>query len=257
MFTSQSAFDVRFDWGLNGVLDVANRGRVAVIVDVLSFSTCVEIACARGARVLPYLFKDGTALEFARAKGALIASKRGASGPSLSPASLLDIARGTNLVLPSPNGSTLALSCTAPVVLAGCLRNASAVAAQTNLIGGPVTVIAAAERWPEPCGRRKPGTLAVDSSADRGDGSSRFAYEDLIGAGAILHGLTGAKSPEARAAEAAFLAARDDLPSLLAGCASGRELIERGFAGDVELAASLDVSRCVPRLVDGAFVASD
>jgi 2-phosphosulfolactate phosphatase len=34
---------------------------------------------------------------------------------------------------------------------------------------------------------------------------------------------------------------------------SGRELIEGGYSGDVDLAAELNVSDAAPRLVDGAF----
>jgi 2-phosphosulfolactate phosphatase len=41
---------------------------------------------------------------------------------------------------------------------------------------------------------------------------------------------------------------------MLRGCASGRELIERGFAGDVELASASNVSAAVPRLVGDGFV---
>ena len=44
------------------------------------------------------------------------------------------------------------------------------------------------------------------------------------------------------------------LAALLEEGASGQELRERSFAGDVQLAATLDASLCVPRLVDGAFV---
>ena len=40
---------------------------------------------------------------------------------------------------------------------------------------------------------------------------------------------------------------------LLKQCGSGKELIERGFEHDVDLAAELDVSECVPVLVDGAY----
>lgn len=70
----------------------------------------------------------------------------------------------------------------------------------------------------------------------------------------MTHALPGERSPEAAAAEAAFLASRDQLVSVLADCTSGRELCERGFSDDVALAAELDVSACVPRLVAGAYV---
>lgn len=234
MSTSQDAFSVRFEWALEGVLGVANRSSAAVIVDVLSFSTCVEVATGRGASVLPYRDRDAGAAEFAAAKQATLAVRRSGHGPSLSPRSLTTLAAGTALVLPSPNGAALSLSCTAPVTLAGCLRNASAVARHAGAGGRDVCVVAAGERWP--------------------DGATRFAFEDLVGAGAVIHALAGARSPEARAAEAAFLACRDQLAVVLTACASGRELCERGFAADVALAAELDVSTCVPGLVAGAFV---
>jgi 2-phosphosulfolactate phosphatase len=100
-------------------------------------------------------------------------------------------------------------------------------------IFGSITVIAAGERWP--------------------DGSLRFAIEDLIGAGAVIEGLGGSKSPEASLAEAAFRDGESSIKDLLQECASGRELIERGFERDVELAAELNVSEAVPGLADGRF----
>ncbi|HSI59715.1 MAG TPA: 2-phosphosulfolactate phosphatase, partial [Ideonella sp.] len=137
--------------------------------------------------------------------------------------------------LPSPNGATLSLDCHAPVVLAGCLRNASAVAAYAASQPGPITVIACGEQWP--------------------DGTLRPAVEDLLGAGALIRALAGSKSPEARAAEAAFDGLCSDLAGALAGCASGIELAQRGFAADVLLAAAHDSSTCVPRLVGRAYSA--
>ena len=84
-----------------------------------------------------------------RQENAIVASKRGEGRFSLAPASLRDIEPGTKLVLPSPNGSTLAYAARnlgAKAIIAGCLRNAAAVA---NSIEGPVAVIAAGERWPD------------------------------------------------------------------------------------------------------------
>jgi 2-phosphosulfolactate phosphatase len=40
----------------------------------------------------------------------------------------------------------------------------------------------------------------------------------------------------------------------IASCSSGRELIERGFQRDVELACALDVSRTVPLLDGDGFI---
>ncbi len=83
----------------------------------------------------------------------------------------------------------------------------------------------------------------------------RPAFEDQIGAGAILDGLDGARpSPEAESAIAAFRAVRGRLEAALLDCASGRQLSEIGFPDDVREAARLDASRCVPLLEEGALV---
>src|SRR5205085_3934005 len=130
-----------------------------------------------------------------------------------------------------------ALSCATgqTPTIAGCLRNSSAVAARARQFGPSITVIAAGERWP--------------------DGSLRPALEDWLGAGAIIHELTGRRTPEAAAAEAAFLTVRGNLSAVLHECASGQELVERGFAADVALAAALNSSDTVPELINGAFEA--
>jgi 2-phosphosulfolactate phosphatase len=57
------------------------------------------------------------------------------------------------------------------------------------------------------------------------------------------------------AAAATFDFFREDLLQALRQSVSGKELIERGFGLDVEVAAELDVSENVPRLVNRAFVA--
>ena len=204
---------------------------VIVIVDVLSFSTCVDVAVARGATVFPYRWRDATAEAFAREKGALLAASRGRTTPeqpySLSPASLEALPPETRLVLPSPNGSTLAAVAaeSGAAVIAGCLRNARAVATAARALGQTVTVIAAGERW------------------EGGDEPLRPAMEDMVGAGAILAALRPtAPSPEAIAAIAVYAAAAAALLPFIAACSSGRELTELGYAGDVEIAAQLDAS---------------
>ena len=84
---------------------------VVIIVDVLSFSTCVDVAVARGASILPYHFRDGSAAEFAKENGAVLAGGRGSgSAYSLSPASLESVGAGMKVVLPSPNGAALTVT---------------------------------------------------------------------------------------------------------------------------------------------------
>jgi 2-phosphosulfolactate phosphatase len=241
MFYDQSVYDVRFEWGPEGVRRLAQDATAVVIVDALTFSTAVDVAVGRGAAVIPFRVGGEMAEAAARDLGALLAVPREHVSParpySLSPGTLAVLAPGDRLLLPSPNGATLTLLAAASgaAVFAGCLRNAGAVVAAARASGRPVTVIAAGERW--------------DNDL------LRPAVEDLIGAGAIIASLrTAALSPEARAALAAFQSAADDLPAVLAACSSGRELIERGYAGDVAYAAQLDVSAAVPRLIDGAYV---
>jgi 2-phosphosulfolactate phosphatase len=214
---------------------------VLILVDVLSFTTAVDVAAARGALVYPYIGMGEAARSFAAEQGALLAVRRETSQEqpySLSPCSLLSIPRGTRIVLPSLNGSRLsALASKTHPVAAGCLRNARAVAAWARA-RGTVGVIAAGE-------------------VRRVDGTLRFALEDLLGAGAILsHFPAEARSPEANAAVAAFDYFAADLSRQLARCASGRELAAIGYAEDVVLAAQLDASASVPVLIDeGMYVA--
>ena len=90
MTFDQSGFDVRCEWGENGVQRLAPGADVVVIVDVLSFSTCVEVANSRGAIVFPYRWKDESAAAFAASVNAELASvRRAGGGYSLSPASLM------------------------------------------------------------------------------------------------------------------------------------------------------------------------
>ena len=102
-----------------------------VIVDVLSFCTCVDVAVGRGAPVFPYPWKDESARAFAESRGALLAGGRGTDALySLSPKSLLSIPESASLVLPSPNGAALSALAgeSGKPTFAGCLRNARAVA---------------------------------------------------------------------------------------------------------------------------------
>lgn len=241
----QSSHRLRLEWGATGAESVP--ADYAVVVDVLSFTTTLGVALERGIEVFPFRWKDARAAEHALRHGATLAvgrfealSRGGARHVSLSPASLAEVDGVERLVLPSPNGSTIAfaLADTGAQVVGACLRNAGAVArwlAPKVAGGASVVVVPAGERWH--------------------DDTLRPAVEDLWGAGAVLAGLLdvtgGSVSPEAAMAVAAFRAA--ELPADLARCASGIELVEAGFAADVEIAAQVDVSTVVPVLVGESF----
>ena len=242
----QSSYRLRLEWGPTGAEAVP--ADYAVVVDVLSFTTTLTVAVERGIEVFPFRWKDARAAEHAVRHGATLAvgrfealSRGGPRHVSLSPASLAEVAGIERLVLPSPNGSTIAfaLADSGATVVGACLRNAGAVArwlAPRVAAGASVVVVPAGERWP--------------------DDTLRPAVEDLWGAGAVLAGLVdgagdGAASPEARTAVAARRGAVR--PEDLTGCAGGRELVEAGFAADVEIAAQVDVSDVVPVLVGESF----
>lgn len=238
----QGAYSIRCEWGPTGAAEVG--ATYAVVVDVLSFTTTLTVALDRGIEVFPYRWKDSRATEHALRHGATLAIGRfealagtDARHVSLSPASLAEVEGIERLVLPSPNGSTIAtaLAGAGATVLGACLRNAPAVArwlAPRIGEGASVVLVPAGERWP--------------------DDTLRPAVEDLWGAGAIVESLQllgfDDCSPEARVALAAWQAA--SLPDDLLDCASGRELVEAGFAADVEISAAHDVSEVVP-LLDG------
>ncbi|MEV6709547.1 2-phosphosulfolactate phosphatase [Micromonospora wenchangensis] len=243
----QPGSGARFDWGLTGAAELGRVCAVLVVVDVLSFTTAVEVAVARGVRVHPFPWGEQAA-DYAVRVGAVAAVGRRQTTTahpwSLSPAALASAPVVADLVLPSPNGSAIsaAASATGRPVVAACLRNARAVGRWLHHRGygttdAPVGVIAAGERWP--------------------DGTLRPSVEDLLGAASVLDavsGVPGGLSVEAAMALAA-LASTPDVPAAVRGCVSGRELIESGFAGDVEAAVQRDVSTVVPVLRQGVFSA--
>jgi 2-phosphosulfolactate phosphatase len=247
----QLAYTVRLDWGLDGARTVTSGADLAVVVDVLSFSTCVSVALDRGVEVFPFPWKDTRAEDFAAHHKAGLAGPRNGGGLSLSPASFRAAGPLERVVLPSPNGSALCheLAGEVPLVATVCLRNAGATAdwVAANLPPEAViAVIAAGERWP--------------------DGSLRAAVEDQIGAGAFIAGLAAAGkggyeaevgrhgySPEAIAAAAVFEAAEPRLREMLHGCSSGLDLSGAGYGGDVDIAAELDDSDAVAIFKDGVF----
>lgn len=238
------------EWGPTGAAAHAVAGGIAVVVDVLSFTTTLSVAVERGMTVYPFGWNDVRATTYAQTRDAVLAVGRRAAGPgevSLSPTTVLAATGVRRLVLPSPNGSSISFGIAdhGATVVGASLRNRTAVARWLAARADrPVVVVAAGERWP--------------------DGSLRPSVEDLWGAGAVLAALVdeGAAdlghadlSVEARMAEQTFRTVEPRLPAELRGCVSGRELVDAGFGADVDLAAELDVSAVVPVLEGEAFVA--
>ena len=233
------------EWGVTGAKRAAARGDVAVVVDVLRFTSAVVAAVAAGATVYPYRGSD--AANFARQHDAELA--RGNSRFSLSPLSFTDCA-GARLVLPSPNGSTVtahaARSCP---VFAGALINARAAgAAAADLArerSSGLTVIA--------CGERP-----LDRWEEERSYEFRPAIEDWLGAGAILAALGEdyEMTAEAVLAVRAFQSAGPMLGALIANSESGLELVEKGRGEDVPYCSQLDSHDVAPLLIDGAFAPS-
>ncbi|MBD2207064.1 2-phosphosulfolactate phosphatase [Calothrix sp. FACHB-1219] len=235
MIYDQAEFDLRCEWGVQGVTQLAPISDVIIIVDVLSFSTATEIATKNGAIIYPYQWRDDSAINYAKSvNGELAKSRMSQAGYSLSPASLTKIPTGSRLVIPSPNGSTLTLLTGKTPTIAGCLRNCEAVAKFAQKYGSKIAVIPAGEKWE--------------------DGTLRPAFEDLIGVGAILSFLNGSFSPEAESALAVFQTFRNELLGYLKKSSSGKELIAKGYELDVELAAVFNISDCVPLLTENAYV---
>jgi 2-phosphosulfolactate phosphatase len=267
---SQDAHVVRLEWGPTGAealtrYAVASGAAVtAVVVDVLSFTTCVSVAADSGITVHPYRWKDDSAAVRAERLGARLAVPRSASGEasaggqqdgippiSLSPKSIREASGVHDLILPSPNGSTIShlLADAGADVVAVSLRNRAAAARWVvdRMVAArgrqpAVVVVPAGERWP--------------------DESLRPAVEDLWGAGAFVASLVDRLehqagplllSPEASAAMAAWLPVEHDVRAALEDSASGRELIAQGWPDDVAIAGELDASTAVPLLRDGAF----
>ena len=221
-----------------------------MVVDVLSFSSAVATAVENGAIIFPCAWEDDPAALAARADAEAAVKRQDVPARgrfSLSPPTFDTARPDERIVLASPNGGTCSrYGRRVPHLFVGALVNAQAVAGALAAVldespNSVATVLACGERWQEPSE----------------DGELRFALEDYVGVGAILAHLPPrlSRSPEARAAEAAFQDTRPDLAAVLADCGSGRELIAKGYPQDVAHAARLNVYTAVPILHGEALVA--
>ncbi len=96
---AQDGHDLRVEWGAEGVAGLGRECAVLVIVDVLSFSTTVDLVTGRGGRVRPVRWRGGRVPR---------------------PAAV------------GPDPGCAAAAGTGATVLVGCLRNATAAACETQ-----------------------------------------------------------------------------------------------------------------------------
>ncbi len=250
-----SQAQIHVEWGVPGALLAARRGDLVVVVDVLSFSTSVVEVVARDGIAFCYspeeLDEQGGRDRAGSIHDAVVLSKQRNVAPgevSLSPASLRSISFGERVVMTSLNGGRCtAAAADAPWVGIGCLTNRVAVARRVEglLADGAATrctVVPCAEVWSGPFMASQVGDLGSSAIP------LRPSVEDLLGAGAIVAALGPQlpRSVEATIAAATFGSHSGRLASVLQGCVSGRELRERGFHEDVEIATQLDAHAVVP-----------
>ena len=233
------------DWGATGAWRAAERGDIAVIVDVLSFSTSIAIAVGQGARIYPCMWGKNPEEIAKEVRGEVAVRRRDVPGKgrfSLSPHTYKTVKPGTRIVLTSPNGASCSVRAAgAPFVFVGALVNAQVVAQAVLALMKQTDVNLSVIACGEMTTRHAPPK------------ELRFALEDYLGAGAILSFLPFDKSPEAEVCEKTFRICHDELPRLLLDCESGRELVDGGYKADVTLAAQLNTVDAVPSLKDGCY----
>jgi 2-phosphosulfolactate phosphatase len=241
-FEPWPAADIHVEWGLAGSKLAAARGDLVVLVDVLSFSTSLSIACGRGATVLVYSPNELDAMggreKAARdLKAEVITKSRQAEAGSysLSPASVTDCPADLRLIVTSPNGAAcVAAAAKASACVIGCLRNRTATAAYIK------------EQLRDDANQRRRATIVPCGEQWSSVGEEigwRPCVEDWLGAGSIVDALQEehvSLSVEAELAMRTFQSMSGQVGEFLRNCLSGRELVARSFATDVELAAEID-----------------
>jgi 2-phosphosulfolactate phosphatase len=219
-----------------------------VIVDVLRATTTIAFAVSRGARVLPLADEaDALARGGMDADAILVGERMGKRLDGFhcnnSPCELGAFALGGRVViLTTTNGTQAVAACAnARRIFAGALTNAPA-------LGRHLCTTGSLER-----------DLAIVCA---GRNTGAIAYEDMLGAGAVVDAVTSAARPDnlwladgARLARDLFTRERAQLASAVESSDAAQELLAQGNA-DVAEAATYGSIDSVAYLSDGMFVAA-
>jgi len=240
---------VRLDVALVPALLTDLSGQVCIVVDVLRASSTIVTMLERGAQevLLAPTIEEAHSLHEELPDYLLCGEEGGLPPPgfdygnSPSEFSALDL-KGQRVILCTSNGTRAVLAAAgAPLVLVGCLLNATAVASAA---------------WREATARGL--GIAVVCAGE--EGGSSFAAEDALGAGSIVDAIVeqGRRRPtaleltdETRAALEHYRAQRGREETALRETAHGRDLLALGFGQDMAFCARRDKSAAVPRLQRG------
>lgn len=226
-----SGIDVYTEVGTHGALAARKRGGVVVLIDALRASATIVAALGDGMKAVRPVARVDECV------GEITAGERGGrklphTNHGNSPTEILaQNYVGRTLTLTTTNGIECLLAAARPgtTVLVGTTLNCQAVA-------GEAARRAEAEKVPI--------TLLM---AGR---NNQEAPEDALAAGVILRAmgprvhLHGPPLPQTSALQADFF-----------GSDSGRNLVELGYAADVDLCSKVDLYDVVPILTDGLLVA--
>ncbi len=206
MKSVEPKFDIHCCWGFKLEENVISSYDVCIIVDVLSFSTSLDL---------------------------LLQSKEPAK-TIVGASQLLGGISPKKLIIPSPVGLPQRLKLYKKPVLAGCLRNARAVARMAFQLGNSVLVI--------PMG---------DKISNE---EFKTCSEDFIAAGAIISYMKGSRSPESKAAQDIYNTSKNDISAMVKLSISARQMMLKGFATEVDAACQFNKSKHVPLLDKGMLV---
>lgn len=224
-------------------------GRVCIVVDVLRASSTIVTMLERGARevLLAPTVEEARGLH-RELPGHLLCGEKGGLPPpgfdhgnSPSEFNTLDLT-DQQAILCTSNGTRAILAAAgAPLVLVGCLLNATAVASaagrEATARGLDIAVVCAGE-----------------------EGGSAFAAEDALGAGAIADAMIDPSrrwptalhlTDETGAALEHYRAQRGREETALQETAHGRDLLTLGFGRDLTFCAQRDRLAAVPHLQRG------